>query len=218
VGLEWPCRGWNGPVGALRAQQCEQARLHVLRWGPPWACGHGGGGLARYRSQRPYSVCSQRAPTGLARSAPTAFARSAPPGLPRPSGACSPRAPPGLARCAPLRGFHGPPGLARRAPPGLARSAPLQGLLAAPLQGFHGTPGGPALFVAYKEALSQKERASSFEQKVVMRGVVRYPPFYNTTKLKSQSVRGVGISLLEAYMIANCLSILVRTILLELNY
>src|SRR5579884_3097135 len=186
-GLEWPWRGWNGPVGALRAQQCEQARLHVLRWGPPWACGHGGGGLARYRSQRPYSVCSQRAPTGLARSAPTAFARSAPPGLPRPSGACSPRAPPGLARCAPL-------------------------------QGFHGTPGGPALFVAYKEALSQKERASSFEQKVVMRGVVRYPPFYNTTKLKSQSVRGVGISLLEAYMIANCLSILVRTILLELNY
>src|SRR5579884_1463446 len=170
-GLEWPWRGWNGPVGALRAQQCEQARLHVLRWGPPWACGHGGGGLARYRSQRPYSVCSQRAPTGLARSAPTAF----------------------------------------------ARSAPLQGLLAAPLQGFHGTPGGPALFVAYKEALSQKERASSFEQKVVMRGVVRYPPFYNTTKLKSQSVRGVGISLLEAYMIANCLSILVRTILLELN-
>ena len=139
----------------------------------------------------------------IARSAPTAFARSAPPGL---------------ARCAPLRGFHGPPGLARRAPPGLARSAPLQGLLAAPLQGFHGTPGGPALFVAYKEALSQKERASSFEQKVVMRGVVRYPPFYNTTKLKSQSVRGVGISLLEAYMIANCLSILVRTILLELNY
>src|SRR5579875_1934809 len=103
-------------------------------------------------------------------------------------------------------------------------AAPLQGLLAArpsrastALQGLHGTPGGPALFVAYKEALSFWERAPSFEQKVVMRGVVRYPPFYNTTKLKSQSVRRVGISLLEAYMIANCLSILVRTILLELN-
>ena len=102
-----------------------------------------------------------------------------------------------------------PTAFARSAPPGLARRAPLQG--------FHGTPGGPALFVAYKEALSFWERAPSFEQKVVMRGVVRYPPFYNTTKLKSQSVRRVGISLLEAYMIANCLSILVRTILLELN-
>src|SRR5579875_2981279 len=154
----------------------------------------------------------------IARSAPTAFARSAPlQGLLA--------APLQRLLAAPLQGFHGPPGLARRAPlQGLLAVRPsgastaLQGLPAAPLQGFHGTPGGPALFVAYKEALSQKERASSFEQKVVMRGVVRYPPFYNTTKLKSQSVRGVGISLLEAYMIANCLSILVRTILLELNY
>ena len=206
--FEW---AWNGPGGAGMALEgrCERSSASKP------AC------MSCDGVRRGLVVMVGAGLLAIARSAPTAFARSAPPGLARcaplrgllaahPSRACSPRTPPGLARRA-------APGLPRHsgacslcAAPGLARCAPLQG--------FHGTPGGPALFVAYKEALSFWERAPSFEQKVVMRGVVRYPPFYNTTKLKSQSVRGVGISLLEAYMIANCLSILVRTILLELNY
>jgi len=118
VGLEWPCRGWNGPVGALRAIASKPACM---------SCDGVRHGLV---------VMVGAGLLAIARSAPTAFARSAPlQGLLA--------APLQRLLAAPLQGFHGPPGLARRAPlQGLLAVRPsgastaLQGLLAAPLRGL----------------------------------------------------------------------------------